>query len=141
MAPTMAKEKPGGSAHNAAVLDRLRSLRGPGESYTDVILRLASKRTIDAGQGRCHVWTTPADQGFFCRVARVVGAVMSPAWLCGDKMRLAGPDVVRVIPGPIKVSRSRTPRAWGWVRNLSHHVIVTLDFLSAATDSFMPEEG
>jgi len=34
-----------------------------------------------------------------------------------------------------------TPRAWGWVRNLSHHVIVTLDFLSAATDSFMPEQG
>jgi hypothetical protein len=76
--------------------------------------------------------------------AMVVGAVMSPAWLCGDKMRPAGPDVVRVIPGPIKVSRSRsadTPRAWGWVRNLSHHVIVTLDFLSAATGSFMPEQG
>jgi hypothetical protein len=34
-----------------------------------------------------------------------------------------------------------TPRAWGWVRNLSHHVIVTLDFLSAATGSFMPEQG
>jgi hypothetical protein len=34
-------------------------------------------------KGRCHVWTTPADQGFFCRVAMVVGAVMSPAWLCG----------------------------------------------------------
>jgi hypothetical protein len=59
-------------------------------------------------EGRCHVWTTPADQGFFCRVAMVVGTVMSPVWLCGDKMRPAGPDVVRVIPGPIKVSRSRS---------------------------------
>jgi hypothetical protein len=27
--------------HNAAVLDRLRALRGPGESYSDVIPRLA----------------------------------------------------------------------------------------------------
>ena len=26
---------------NAAVLDRLRAMRGPGESYSDVILRLA----------------------------------------------------------------------------------------------------
>jgi hypothetical protein len=56
----------------------------------------------------CHVWTTPADQGFLCRVAIVVGAVMSPACLRGDKMRPAGPDVVRVIPGPIRVSRSRS---------------------------------
>ncbi len=51
MAPTMAKEKPGGSAHNAAVLDRLRSLRGPGESYTDVILRLASKELSMRARG------------------------------------------------------------------------------------------
>ena len=40
-------------------------------------------RQNEARPGRRHVWTTPADQGFFCRVARVVGAVMSPAWLCG----------------------------------------------------------
>jgi hypothetical protein len=39
MAPTMAKEKPGGSGHNAAVLARLKALRGPGESYSDVIIR------------------------------------------------------------------------------------------------------
>ena len=64
--------------------------------------------SVDGAVRRSHVWTTPADQGFFCRVAMVVGAVMSPAWLCGDKMRPAGPDVVRVIPGPIKVSRSRS---------------------------------
>jgi hypothetical protein len=38
----MAKEKPGGSEHNAAVLARLRAMRGPGEGYSDVILRLAS---------------------------------------------------------------------------------------------------
>jgi hypothetical protein len=43
MAPTMTKEKPGGLGHNAAVLARLRALRGPGESYSDVILRLAEK--------------------------------------------------------------------------------------------------
>jgi hypothetical protein len=41
MAPTMAKEKPGGSGHNAAVLARLKALRGPGESYSDVILWVA----------------------------------------------------------------------------------------------------
>jgi hypothetical protein len=39
----MAKEKPGGSKHNAAVLARLRALRGPGESYSDVTLRLAAE--------------------------------------------------------------------------------------------------
>jgi hypothetical protein len=39
----MAKEKPGGSGHNAAVLARLKALRGPGESYSDVIIRLASE--------------------------------------------------------------------------------------------------
>jgi hypothetical protein len=38
MAPTMAKEKPGGSGHNAAVVARLRALRGPGESYSYAIL-------------------------------------------------------------------------------------------------------
>jgi hypothetical protein len=43
MAPTMANEKPGGSGHNAAVLARLRDKRGPGESYSDVILRLAGE--------------------------------------------------------------------------------------------------
>jgi hypothetical protein len=37
----MAKEKPGGSGHNAAVLARLKVLRGPGESYSDVIFRVA----------------------------------------------------------------------------------------------------
>jgi hypothetical protein len=41
MAPTMAKEKLGGSGHNAAVLARL--IRGPGEHYSDVILRLAAE--------------------------------------------------------------------------------------------------
>ena len=41
MALTMAKEKPEGWGHNAAVLDLLRAKRGPGESYSDVILRLA----------------------------------------------------------------------------------------------------
>jgi hypothetical protein len=39
----MAKEKPGGSGHYAAVLDRLRYLRGPRESDSDVILRLAAE--------------------------------------------------------------------------------------------------
>ena len=39
---------------------------------------------IDGAPGHCHVWTTPADQGFFCRVAMVVGAVMSLACLRGD---------------------------------------------------------
>jgi hypothetical protein len=29
-----------------AVVDRLRSLRGPGESFGDVILRLASERAV-----------------------------------------------------------------------------------------------
>ena len=38
MAPTMAKEKPGGSGHNAAVVARLRAMRGP---YSEVILKLA----------------------------------------------------------------------------------------------------
>jgi hypothetical protein len=42
MAPTMAKEKPGGSGRNAAVLARLKALCGPGESYSDVILWVAS---------------------------------------------------------------------------------------------------
>ena len=77
----------------------------------------------DRRRRHCHVWTTPADQGFFCRVARVVGAVMSPAWLCGDKMRSAGPDVVRVIPGPIKASRSRSADSasgLGMVSAISH---------------------
>ena len=40
MAPTMAKEKSGGLGHNAAVLARLRAMRGPGESYSDAMLRL-----------------------------------------------------------------------------------------------------
>ena len=44
MAPTMAKEKSGGSGHSAAVLARLRALRGPGESYSDAILRLVGER-------------------------------------------------------------------------------------------------
>jgi hypothetical protein len=39
----MAKEKPGGSERNAAVLGRLRAMRWPGESYSDVILRLAAE--------------------------------------------------------------------------------------------------
>jgi hypothetical protein len=43
MAPTLAQEKPGGSGHNAAVLARQRALRGPGKSYSDVILRLAAE--------------------------------------------------------------------------------------------------
>ena len=43
MAPTMAKEKPGGSGHNAAVVDRLEAMRGPGESFSDVILRIAGR--------------------------------------------------------------------------------------------------
>ena len=38
----MAKEEPGGSEHNAVVLARLRAVRGPGEGYSDVILRLAA---------------------------------------------------------------------------------------------------
>ena len=29
-----------------AILDRLRSLRGPGGSYSDVILRLASESVV-----------------------------------------------------------------------------------------------
>jgi hypothetical protein len=32
------------------VIDRLRSLRGPGESYSDVILRIAARDC--AGRGR-----------------------------------------------------------------------------------------
>jgi hypothetical protein len=47
MAPTMAKEKPGGSGHNAAVLARLRAMRGLGESYSDVILRLAAEGRLN----------------------------------------------------------------------------------------------
>jgi hypothetical protein len=39
----MAKGKPGGSGHNVAILARLRAMRGPGESYSDVILRLAEE--------------------------------------------------------------------------------------------------
>jgi len=48
MAPTMAKEKPGGSGHNAAVLARLRAMRGPGESYSDALLRLAGEDANEA---------------------------------------------------------------------------------------------
>ena len=33
MAPTMAKEKPGSSGHNAAVLARLRAMCGPGRVF------------------------------------------------------------------------------------------------------------
>ena len=43
MAPTMAEEKPGGSGHNAAVVARLRAMRGRGESHTEVILRLVEQ--------------------------------------------------------------------------------------------------
>jgi hypothetical protein len=43
MAPTMAKEKPGGSGHSAAVVARLEAMRGRGESYTEVILRLVEQ--------------------------------------------------------------------------------------------------
>ena len=32
-----------------AVVDRLRSLRGPGQSFSDVILRLAGRRGSSAG--------------------------------------------------------------------------------------------
>ena len=39
MPPTTAKEKPGGLGHNAAILARLKAMRGPGESYSDVILK------------------------------------------------------------------------------------------------------
>jgi len=38
----MAKEKPGGSGLNAAVLVRLRAMREPEESYSEVILRLVA---------------------------------------------------------------------------------------------------
>jgi hypothetical protein len=48
MAPTMAKEKPGGSAHDAAALARLRSMRGLRESYSDALLPLAGSDTNDA---------------------------------------------------------------------------------------------
>jgi hypothetical protein len=44
----MAKEKPGGSGHNAAVLARLRAMRAPGKSCSDVIFRLvAAGRDIE----------------------------------------------------------------------------------------------
>ena len=65
----------------------------------------------------------PLIKDSFCRVAMVVGAVMSPAWLCEDKMRPAGPDVVRVIPGPIMSGRrplikdSFAVLRWSWVRS------------------------
>ena len=52
MAPTMAKEKPGGSGHNAAVLARLRAMRGPAESYSDALLRLAGETTPTKRGGR-----------------------------------------------------------------------------------------
>ena len=45
----MAKEKPGGSERNAAVLGRLRAMRWPGESYSDVILRLAAESDLKRG--------------------------------------------------------------------------------------------
>ena len=35
----------------------------------------------------CHVWMTPADQGLFCGVARVVGAVMSSAFGAENRVR------------------------------------------------------
>jgi hypothetical protein len=37
----MAKEKPRGAGTQCGCLDRLTAARGPGESYSDVILRLA----------------------------------------------------------------------------------------------------
>ena len=36
----------------AAVVDRLKALRGPGESYSDVILRLAGSGEEGEGQNR-----------------------------------------------------------------------------------------
>jgi hypothetical protein len=51
MAPTMAKEKRGGSGHNAAVLARLRAKRGPGESYSDVILKIAEREALATRRG------------------------------------------------------------------------------------------
>jgi hypothetical protein len=44
----MAKEKPGGSAHDAAALARRRSMRGLRESYSDALLPLAGSDTNDA---------------------------------------------------------------------------------------------
>jgi hypothetical protein len=36
----------GQARHASTVIDRLRSLRGPGESFGDVILRLASESVV-----------------------------------------------------------------------------------------------
>jgi hypothetical protein len=61
--------------------------------------------------------------------AMVVGAVMSPACLRGDSIPLA----LMLSASSLSQSDHRAqeaptmPRAWGWVRNISHHVIVTLD--------------
>ena len=35
-------------------------------------------------RGLCHVWTAPADQGFFAALRLIVGAVMSSACRCGS---------------------------------------------------------
>jgi phytoene dehydrogenase-like protein len=60
----------------------------------DYQTRLAAAADILRASGPCHVWTAPADQGFFCGVAfdrgcgHVFGLLM---WV----MTPVGPDVVR----------------------------------------------
>ena len=40
---------------DGAVVDRLRALRGPGESYSDVILRIAGDDASEAGEAMTGV--------------------------------------------------------------------------------------
>jgi len=57
-------------------------------------LASAVEELFDLFDGRCHVWTAPADQGFFCGVAfdRGCGHVFG---LLMRVMTPVGPDVVR----------------------------------------------
>ncbi len=52
---------------------------GPLVPVIDAILE-ADKTAPPKQRRRCHVWTTPADQGFSLGSAMIVGAVMSSAF-------------------------------------------------------------
>jgi hypothetical protein len=52
----MAKEKPLGSGHNAAVLARLRAARGRGESYSYAIFRIVRTDASRARRQAALLW-------------------------------------------------------------------------------------
>jgi hypothetical protein len=85
-----------------AVVDRLRSLRGPGESFSDVILRLAAEGELGA------IWRIKPNQGRNTAANHDLAAAISlkPPVVRGRRGPFPSPQVLASEPLFLKAAAS-----------------------------------